>query len=52
MLAGSASPAWLREAAVRAANAIPGARHDSLEGQDHNVAPDALTEAVVGFVGR
>ena len=52
VLAGSASPAWLREAAIRTANAIPGARHDSLDGQDHNVAPDALTEAVVGFVGR
>ena len=52
VLAGSASPAWLREAAVRTANAIPGARHDSLEGQTHDVAPDALTRAVVGFVGR
>ena len=52
VLAGSASPAWLREAAVRVTNAIPGARHDSLEGQDHNVAPDALTGAVVGLVGR
>jgi pimeloyl-ACP methyl ester carboxylesterase len=52
VLAGSASPAWLREAAVRSANAIPGARHDSLEGQTHDVAPDVLTEAVVGFAGR
>jgi hypothetical protein len=52
VLAGSESPAWLREAATLTANAIPRARHDSLAGQDHNVAPDALTAAVVGFVGR
>jgi pimeloyl-ACP methyl ester carboxylesterase len=52
VLAGSASPAWLREAAIRTANAIPGARHDSLDGQDHNIAPDALTAAVAGFAGR
>ena len=52
VLAGSDSPAWLREAATLTANAIPGARHDSLAGQNHNVAPDALAAAVIGFVGR
>lgn len=52
VLAGSASPPWLREAATRAANAIPGARHESLEGQEHNVDPAALAAAVLEFVGR
>ena len=52
VLAGSESPAFLREAAAQAAAAIPGARHDVLTGQDHNVAGDALAEAVAAFTGR
>jgi pimeloyl-ACP methyl ester carboxylesterase len=52
VLAGSESPAFMREAAARAAAAIPGARHDILAGQDHNVAGDALAKAVAAFTGR
>jgi pimeloyl-ACP methyl ester carboxylesterase len=52
VLAGSESPAFMREAAARVAAAIPGARHDVLTGQDHNVAGDALAEAVAAFTGR
>jgi len=52
VLAGSESPEFMREAAARTAAAIHGARHDVLAGQDHNVAGDALAEAVVAFTGR
>ena len=36
-------------AAAEVAAAIPGARHDVLEGQDHNVAGDVLAPAVAQF---
>ena len=52
VLAGSASPAWLTDAAARVAATIPGARHDVFEGQDHNVAADVLAQAVAGFARR
>lgn len=52
VLAGSESPAFMREAAAQAAAAIPGAHHDVLAGQDHNVAGDALAEAVAAFTRR
>jgi pimeloyl-ACP methyl ester carboxylesterase len=52
VLAGSESPEPLRRAAARVAATIPGARHDVLEGQDHNVAGDALAQAVSAFAGR
>lgn len=52
VLAGSESPEFLRVAAERVAGAIPGGRHDILDGQDHNVSPDAITPVVVGFAGR
>ena len=49
VLAGSESPEFLRTAAAQVAAAIPGARHEVLPGQDHNVAGEALTPAVVQF---
>ena len=49
VLAGSESPEFLRAAAAQVAAAIPGAQHDVLPGQDHNVAGEALTPAVVQF---
>jgi pimeloyl-ACP methyl ester carboxylesterase len=49
VLAGSASADVLRAAAVEVAAAIPGARHDVLDGQDHNVAGAALAPAVARF---
>jgi pimeloyl-ACP methyl ester carboxylesterase len=52
VLAGSESPEALRQAAAQVAATIPGARHDVLDGQDHNVAGDALAQAVAAFAGR
>lgn len=52
VLAGSESPGALRLAAAQVAATIPGARHDVLDGQDHNVAGDALAQAVAAFAGR
>lgn len=49
VLAGSESPEFLRLAAARAAQAIPGARHDVLPGQDHNVAGESIAPAVAAF---
>ncbi|WP_232664994.1 alpha/beta fold hydrolase [Pseudonocardia sp. TRM90224] len=50
LLAGSSSPAWMREAAQAVAGVIPGAQFDVLEGQDHNVAGDVLAPAVRDFL--
>ncbi|WP_026876732.1 alpha/beta fold hydrolase [Jiangella gansuensis] len=52
VLAGSRSPAFLIGAARRAAAAVPGAGFDVLDGQDHNVAPEAITPVVAEFAGR
>jgi pimeloyl-ACP methyl ester carboxylesterase len=52
VLAGSESPAFMRTAAAQVAEAIPGARHDVLDGQDHNVAGDVLAPAVEEFRDR
>jgi pimeloyl-ACP methyl ester carboxylesterase len=51
VLAGSASPEFMREAAQQVAGAIPGARREVLEGQSHDVAPDVLAPAVARFRG-
>jgi pimeloyl-ACP methyl ester carboxylesterase len=52
VLAGSMSPEFLQQAAAQTAAAIPGARVDVLQGQDHNVAGDAIAPVVAAFVGR
>lgn len=52
VLAGSESPEPLRHAAAQAAAAIPGARVDVLDGQDHNVAGAAIAPVVAEFVRR
>lgn len=52
VLAGSKSPESLRRAADEAAAVIPGGRYDVLEGQDHNVAGDAIAPAVAAFAGQ
>ena len=49
LLAGSASPHDLQRAAKAAAEAIPGARHVTLDGQTHDVAPAALAPALIEF---
>jgi len=49
VLAGGASPEWLRESARAAAAAIPGAGYGVLDGQTHDVAADVLAAAVRDF---
>jgi pimeloyl-ACP methyl ester carboxylesterase len=51
VLAGGASPQMLQNGAKAAADAIPGSVFSMLEGQTHDVAPDALAAAVVAFYG-
>jgi pimeloyl-ACP methyl ester carboxylesterase len=50
VLAGGASPEWMRSSAAAAAAAIPGARSVVLPGQTHDVAADVLAAAVRGAV--
>lgn len=50
VLAGGASPAFLPAAAQAAAEAIPGAQADVLEGQTHNVDASVFAEALRGFL--
>jgi pimeloyl-ACP methyl ester carboxylesterase len=50
VLAGSASPQWMRDSAQAAAASVPDGRFGVLEGQDHNVAGDVLAPAVRDFV--
>jgi pimeloyl-ACP methyl ester carboxylesterase len=49
VLSGGASPHFLRSAAAATAEAIPGAEHRTLDGQTHDVAPDALAPVLVEF---
>jgi pimeloyl-ACP methyl ester carboxylesterase len=48
---GSESFPWIRATARAVAKAVPGARHLTLQGQDHSVLqhPEALRPALVGF---
>jgi pimeloyl-ACP methyl ester carboxylesterase len=50
VLAGGASPQWMRESAQAVAASIPGGRFGVLEGQEHNVAGEVLAPAVRDFV--
>jgi pimeloyl-ACP methyl ester carboxylesterase len=49
VLAGGASPEILRRAAAATADALPTAVHRTLDGQTHDVAPDALAPALIEF---
>jgi pimeloyl-ACP methyl ester carboxylesterase len=51
VIAGGASPEELREAARATADAIPTAQYRVLDGQTHDVAPDALAPLLVDFFG-
>lgn len=51
-VAGSASPAWMREAARAVAETVPGGSYRSLEGQTHMVEPDVLAPVLAEFFGR
>lgn len=52
VLSGTESPEFLRHAAALTAQAIPGARHEELAGQDHDVAGAAITPVVAGFAAE
>ncbi|MFC6885250.1 MULTISPECIES: alpha/beta fold hydrolase [Actinomadura] len=49
VLSGGASPEPLQRAARTTADAIPTARHRTLDGQTHDVSPDALAPALTEF---
>ncbi len=49
VLAGGASPQSLQQAAKAAADALPTAAYRTLDGQTHDVAPDALAPVLVEF---
>jgi pimeloyl-ACP methyl ester carboxylesterase len=49
VLAGSESPRFLQDAAAHAAASIPGACHDVLAGQDHDVDARVIAQAVADF---
>jgi len=51
VLSGGASPLGLQRAAEAAADALPNAEHRTLDGQTHDVAPDALSPALAAFFG-
>lgn len=51
VLGGGASPAGLQQAAKATAEALPTAEHRTLDGQTHDVAPDALAPVLVEFFG-
>lgn len=46
---GGASPPWMRNAAQALAEKLPNARRRTLEGQTHQVAPEALGPVLVEF---
>lgn len=48
---GGASPDWIRNTARTLADTLPDARHQTLDGQQHNAAPDVLAPALLQFFG-
>jgi len=51
VLGGGASPEGLQQAAKATAEALPTAEHRTLDGQTHDLAPDALAPVLVEFFG-
>ncbi len=49
VMAGGASPQWMRSGAQAATQAIPGVKYRILEGQTHGVADEVLVPILVGF---
>ena len=49
VVGGGSSPHGLQQAAKATADALPTAEHRTLEGQTHDVAPDALAPVLVEF---
>jgi hypothetical protein len=50
VVSGSASPPALHQAAKATADAITTAEHRTLEGQTHDVAPEALAPVIIDFL--
>ncbi len=46
---GGASPAWARNAVQALESAIPGAQYRTLEGQTHQLDPEAIAPVLVEF---
>jgi ribulose kinase len=46
---GGASPVWIHHAAQALADVLPNAQHRTLEGQTHDVAPEALVPVLKEF---
>jgi hypothetical protein len=46
---GGTSPAWIRNAAQELVGVLPNAQRQTLEGQAHDVAPDALAPVLERF---
>ncbi len=53
VIGGGTSPEWFRSAARAIAEAVPGARYETLEGHDHGVLqyPEALRPLLTSFLG-
>ncbi len=49
VMAGSKSPVWMHAGANALAQALPGARRRTLDGQDHDVQADVLAPALLEF---
>jgi pimeloyl-ACP methyl ester carboxylesterase len=49
VLTGGASPPWLHDTARAMVGLLPEGRHRVLEGQEHNVAPEAIAPALEEF---
>lgn len=49
VMAGGASWDWMQQTAQTLAGIIPNARYQTLEGQEHNVAPEAMAPALKEF---
>ncbi|MFD0660559.1 alpha/beta fold hydrolase [Thermocatellispora tengchongensis] len=52
VLNGGASPAWMRNAGTALARTIPGAAHRVLDGEAHNVSPNALAPELLEFFAQ
>ncbi|MBO3749843.1 alpha/beta fold hydrolase [Streptosporangiaceae bacterium NEAU-GS5] len=52
VLNGGASAAWMRNAGAALAKVIPGAAHRVLDGETHNVSPEALAPELLEFFAQ
>ena len=49
---GGASPPWARNGVQAIARALPQAQYRTLDGQTHNVAPEAIAPVLIEFFAR